>query len=101
MSTATEEREALRAAPSEEAADRMATKRANPQMVKASFNLPIDELEALKALARRRQTTATQVVRQALSTELYIQGLVDQGADIMAKVGRRAREIVFAHMRLG
>jgi hypothetical protein len=70
------------------------------RLVKASFNLPADELANIKALAERRGTTATQVVRQALSTEFYLQRLVDDGYALLAKKGRRAREIVFSHMGL-
>jgi hypothetical protein len=68
------------------------------RLVKVSFNLPADELEALKELAEQRQTSATQVVREALRTERYIQELVDNGATLIAKIGRRGREIVFSHM---
>jgi hypothetical protein len=42
----------------------------HPRLVKASFNLPVEELEALRELADRRQTSATQVLREALRTEL-------------------------------
>jgi len=68
--------------------------------VKASFNLPADELEALKRLAERRGTTATQVVRQSLATELHLQRIVDQGGTILAKIGRRAQELIFSQMQL-
>jgi hypothetical protein len=68
------------------------------RLIKASFNLPAEDLEALKSLADRRQTSATQVLRDALRTELYIQRLVDRGESFFAKVGRRGREIVFSHM---
>lgn len=80
------------------------TRDAHARLVKVSFNLPEDELEALKELADRRQTTATQVVRESLMTERYIQQLVDNGATILAKLnsrGVRAREIVFSHMQFG
>jgi hypothetical protein len=68
------------------------------RLVKASFNIPAEELDALKELAERRQTSATQVLREALRTERYMQGLLDSGATIIARVGRRSREIVFSHM---
>jgi hypothetical protein len=70
----------------------------HPRLVKTSFNLPVEELEALRELADRRQTSATQVLREALRTELYIQRLVDSGAKLVAKTGRRTRELVFSHM---
>jgi hypothetical protein len=72
--------------------------RGRDHLIKVSLNLPEEEFEALKDLADRRQTSATQVVRESLRTELYIQGLVDSGAVIIAKLGRRAREIVFSQM---
>jgi hypothetical protein len=74
------------------------SRRVRDHLVKVSLNLPEDEFEALKDLAERRQTSATQVVRESLRTELYIQGLVDSGAVVIAKLGRRAREIVFSQM---
>ncbi|MEA2449425.1 MAG: hypothetical protein QOG63_1357 [Thermoleophilaceae bacterium] len=70
------------------------------RLTKASFNFPTDELDELRALADSRSTTATQVVRQALATELYLQGLVDHGARLLARTGREPmQEIVFSHMR--
>lgn len=71
------------------------------RLVKVSFNLPESEFDALKELAERRQTTATQVVREALMTELYVQELVDSGATLIAKIGRKGRELVFSQMRFG
>jgi hypothetical protein len=71
-------------------------------VTKASFNLPDNELDELRRLAARRHTTATQVVRQSLQTELYIQRLVDQGQRILSRIGRRGpfQEHNFLHMRL-
>jgi Ribbon-helix-helix protein, copG family len=56
---------------------------------KVSFNLPEDEIEQLRELAKARHTTATQVVRQALATELFLQQLVDRGARLLSRVGLR------------
>lgn len=67
---------------------------------KVSFNFPTDELEVLSDLAERRSTTRTQVLRQALSTERYLQELIDDGARLLFRIGRGPlREIVFPHMR--
>ena len=73
------------------------------ELTKASFNLPADELDDLRRLAARRHTTATQVVRQALQTELFIQSLIDQGARILSRIGSRGpiREHDFLHMQQG
>ena len=67
---------------------------------KASFNLPVDDLAALKELASRRHTTATQVLRQALATELFIQNLVDRGSHFFSRIARRGpyEEHHFLHM---
>lgn len=70
------------------------------RLVKVSFNLPADELARLKALAERRNTTATQVLREALATEAFLQKQVDNGATILSTKGRaRAVEIVLNHMK--
>jgi hypothetical protein len=63
------------------------------------LRLPSDELSTLRELATRRSTTPTQVVIQALKTELFLQRLVDRGLSIVAVFGGRGREILFAHMR--
>jgi hypothetical protein len=89
------------AAPGLEPADVKPLRPDGKRLVKASFNLPADELEALKTLADRRGTTATQVVRQSLATESYLQKIVDEGGTIMAKVGRRAQDLIFSQMQLG
>ena len=67
---------------------------------KASFNLPVEDLAALKELAIRRHTTSTQVLRQALATELFIQGLVDRGKHFFSRLAGRGpyEEHHFLHM---
>lgn len=72
--------------------------RAPASSTKVSFNLPQDELDALRQLAERRHTTATQVIRQALATELLLQDIVDDGQTLIAKDGRRGRELFFSQM---
>ena len=71
-----------------------------PGTKRASFNFPIPELKALMQLAKRRLTTQTQVLRQALATELYLQGLVDDDARFLYRIGKGPlQEVVFPHMR--
>jgi hypothetical protein len=93
---------------SQQAENEMATATQTPpregasasRLTKASFNLPSDELNELRGLAAQRHTTATQVIRQALATELHLQRLVDQGARLLTRTGREPlQEIVFSHMR--
>jgi len=80
--------------------DAGAGKPPDKRLVKASFNLPAEELDALKQLAARRNTSATQVLRQALATESYLQRIVDQGGVVVARFGRRAQELIFSQMQL-
>lgn len=68
---------------------------------KVSFNLPVEEIEQLQRLAAERHTTATQVVRQALSTETFLQDLIDRGGRLLSRFGTRGplQEIHLAHLR--
>lgn len=63
----------------------MSAPAAREPVVKASFNLPVSELNALKRLAELRSTSATQVLRQAIASELFIQELAEQGAKILVQ----------------
>lgn len=68
-----------------------------PEVVKASFNLPKEELESLKRLAMRRSVPVTQALRQAIVSELFLQDLADRGAKLLAKQdGEPLQEIVFS-----
>ena len=73
-------------------------------IVKASFNLPRAEFEALKELAERRSETATQALRQALVTEEFVQSLADRGAKLLVQepgVDRDTlQEVMFAQTRM-
>ncbi|MDQ3655335.1 MAG: ribbon-helix-helix domain-containing protein [Chloroflexota bacterium] len=40
--------------------------------VKLSVNVPTDEVEVLKQLAQARNTTMTEVLRQAIATEQFL-----------------------------
>lgn len=44
-----------------------------PLSVKVSFNLPADELAALKELAKRRRVSVTQALRQAIADSKFIE----------------------------
>jgi hypothetical protein len=41
--------------------------------VKASFNLPAEELEVLKRLAKERRVSVTQALRQAIADSSFIE----------------------------
>ena len=40
---------------------------------KATFNLPTDDLEALKEIAKRKNTSVTNILRRAIDLELYLE----------------------------
>jgi hypothetical protein len=71
---------------------------ADDRIVRASFDLPAGELRTITELAARRRTSATQVVRQAVATESYLQRVIDRGGLLLVGVGRRARELRFSQM---
>jgi len=71
-------------------------------LVKASFNLPQSELDALKQLADRRSTSATQVFRQALASELFLQELADQHSKLLVQDSDRSiQQVVFSQTQTG
>jgi hypothetical protein len=55
------------------------------EVVKASFNIPKDELQALKELATRRGIPVTQALRQAIASELFLQQQVDDGSKLIVE----------------
>jgi hypothetical protein len=66
------------------------------EIVKASFNFPKGELEELKALAARRSVPVTQVLRQAVAAELFLQQQVDEGKKVIVEdEDGRQMQIVF------
>lgn len=66
------------------------------EVVKASFNLPEDELDRLRALAAARSVTVTQALRQAIATERFIAEQPEGTKVLIQEPGKRkAREVVF------
>jgi hypothetical protein len=66
-------------------------------IARATFKLPVSELDALKSLARRRSITTTQALRQAISTELFVDELVQRGAKILVQEpDRTIQQVVFS-----
>jgi len=59
---------------------------ANQQkIIKTSVSLPEDTLNMLKEIAGRLQTSMGDVLRQAISTEKYLQDTTDHGGKILIK----------------
>ena len=55
------------------------------EFVKASFNFPREELEIAKELASRRRIPVTQVLRQAIASELFLQRLADEDSKVLVQ----------------
>ena len=67
---------------------------------KTTLNLPEDELGALTRLAEQRGVSRTQAFRQAIQTELFLQGLVDQGGRVLVQLpDGELQQLVFAQMQ--
>lgn len=68
--------------------------------VKVSFNLPEPVVGALKELARQRGATVTEVLRDSISNEVFLnKQVVETGARILLETpDRKVREIVFPEM---
>jgi predicted transcriptional regulator len=61
------------------------TSRPNPRVRKASFNLPEDELEKLRALAARRSITITQALREAIADSEFLARQQDANNELLVK----------------
>lgn len=64
-------------------------------VVKLSFNLPPEDVAVIRRLAHKRRTTMTEVIRRGISTQKYLQNVVDKGGKIFVEDRKgRLREIV-------
>jgi len=64
-------------------------------VVKVTVNLPKDLVEAVKALAAKRQVTLTEVIRNAIGTETFLADAADQGSKILIEdKKKRIQQIV-------
>jgi hypothetical protein len=52
-------------------------------VVKLTVNLPKDEVDALKRLAEKRHLTMTDVIRQAIGTEMFLDDAKEQGSTVL------------------
>lgn len=50
---------------------------------KTSINLPTDAVETLKKLAAKRGSTMADVIRQAISTEKFLEETVSTGGKVL------------------
>jgi len=58
---------------------------ANLRVRKASFNLPEEELEKLRALAARRSITVTQALREAIADSEFLARQQDANNELLIK----------------
>jgi hypothetical protein len=66
-----------------------------PTLTKVSFNLPEEDVAILKALAARRRTTITHVIRQAIASEKFLDDEISAGGKILVERNKNIRELVF------
>lgn len=67
--------------------------------VKVSFNLPEQVVVAMKKLAEERGTSVTEVIRDSISNEVYLDTQVRKGGSkVLLEKDRKIREIVFPEM---
>ncbi len=64
--------------------------------VKASFNLPEEELNQLRELASQRNVSVTQALRQAIADSKFIQEQSEQKNKVLVDDGKGAvKEVIF------
>ena len=56
-----------------------------PRIIKTSINLPEDAIEAVREISRRTGSSMSDVIRQAISTEKYLQDTTSKGGKILIK----------------
>lgn len=66
------------------------------KVIKMSVNLSADVVKALKELAEKRNTTMTEVLRQAIGTEKFIEEVNEEEGKILVEDKKgRIRQLVF------
>jgi len=64
--------------------------------VKVTFNVCVEAVSAIRSIAKRRGTTMTEVIRQAIGNEKYIDDMLDEGGRILVEDKRgHVREVLF------
>jgi len=65
-------------------------------VIKMSVNLPTDAVKVLKKLAKKRGCTMTEVLRQAIGTEKFIEDVNEAEGKVLVEDKRgRVRQLVF------
>jgi hypothetical protein len=67
------------------------------QVVKVTANLPLPVFDALQEIARKRGISMTEALRQAISTEKFVEDVLDRGDTIMVENKEKdvVREVIF------
>jgi len=66
------------------------------KFIKMSMNLPADAVKVLRGLAEKRRTTMTEVLRQAIGTEKFIDEVNKAKGKILVEDKQgRIRQLVF------
>ena len=69
---------------------------AERDLIKMSVNLSADVVAVLKALAGKRNTTMTEVLRQAIGTEKFVDDVNENEGKILVEDKKgRIRQLVF------
>lgn len=62
--------------------------------LRVTVNLPKQAVEALEQLAKKRKTTATEILRHAISLEKQLDDELDQGARVLIEKDGDFRELI-------
>jgi predicted transcriptional regulator len=66
--------------------------------IKTSVNLPDETIDALRELAEKRQTTLTEVLRQAVSTEKFFDTTITRGGKILIEEpDKKQKQVIFKY----
>lgn len=66
------------------------------KVIKMSMNLPADAVKVLRALAKKRRLTMTDVLRQAIGTEKFIDDVNEAEGKVLVEDKRgHVRQLVF------
>jgi len=65
-------------------------------MTKLTFNIDIETFRTLKRLASKRSITMTEVIRQGIGTEMYLQEVKESGGSVLVENKKgQVRQLVF------
>jgi predicted transcriptional regulator len=66
------------------------------KVIKMSVNLSADVVKALRELAEKRNTTMTEVLRQAIGTEKFLEEVTSEDGKILVEDKKgKVRQLVF------